>query len=269
MNFVFKKHFILHIPIVIGYNDLVNTILPILFYSTVAGSATILGLLLILWQEQWTKKNSIYLISLAAGVLLTSAFFHLLPEALELTGEQPSLLSSPFFYMLMGFALLYILEQVIVIHTCAEDECDTHSFGIVAALGIGLHSLLDGLVIGIGFEVDFEVGLITTLAVLLHELPEGIFTLSILLHAHLEKKQAVIYTIAVALATPIGALIAILFINNISPLFLGNLLAFAAGTFMYIGASDLIPQTHRISRKANIPLVLLGGIFIFALTQIL
>lgn len=244
----------------------VNIFVPIAIYSTIAGSATILGLLLVLWKNQWTKRNSIYLISLAAGVLLTTAFFHLLPEAIELTKESKSVLSSPFFFTLVGFVLLYILEQVIVIHTCAEEKCDTHSFGIVAAVGIGLHSLLDGIVIGVGFEVSFEVGFIASLAVLLHELPEGIFTLGILLNAKMPLKRAVAYTVIVALATPIGALLTYAFIGKISELILGNALALAAGTFLYISASDLIPQTHKDSRVGNFPLVILGGLFIFALS---
>lgn len=243
-----------------------NLLIPTVVYSTIAGSATVLGLLLVLWQEQWTKKNSIYLISLAAGVLLTSAALHLLPESIELTEKKGGVFSSPYFFLLVGFGFLYILEQVIVIHTCAEEECDTHSFGIISALGIGFHSLLDGIVIGVGFEVSFTIGLVTSLAVLLHELPEGIFTLSILLHAGLRLKKAILYTVLVALATPVGALLAFFLIKNVSMTLLGNLLAVAAGTFLYIGASDLIPQTHKISRKANIPLVLLGSLFIIGIS---
>lgn len=246
-----------------------NTLLSTVLYSTIAGSATVFGLLLVLWQEKWTKRNSIYLISFAAGVLITSAFIHLLPESIELTKDPKSLFQSPFFFIIIGFALLYILEQVIVIHTCAEEDCDTHSFGIIAAIGIGFHSLLDGIIIGVGFEVDFKVGLITSLAVLLHELPEGIFTLGILLHAQMSLKKAVIYTVLVALATPVGALFAYAFIQNVSLPFLGNLLALAAGTFLYIGASDLIPQTHRISRKANVPIVLFGGLFVMVVSTFL
>lgn len=258
-----------HRSILIRYNEIVNTLFATILYSTIAGSATVVGLLLVLWQEKWTKRNSIYLISLAAGVLLTSAFIHLLPEAIELVPDPKTLFASPFFFIIIGFALFYILEQVIVIHTCAEEDCDTHSFGIVAAVGIGFHSLLDGIVIGIGFEVNFTVGLITSLAVMLHELPEGIFTLSILLHSQMSLKKAVWYTVLVALATPIGALLAYVFIRNVSFSLLGNLLAVAAGSFLYIGASDLIPQTHRISRKANVPLVLLGGVFVIFVSTFL
>lgn len=209
------------------------------------------------------------MVSMAAGVLMTTAFSHLLPEAIELSGISVGWFGSPFFFALVGFVTLYIFEQAIVIHTCAEDNCAAHSFGIVASLGIGLHSLLDGIVIGIGFEVSTEVGLITSLAVLLHEIPEGIFTMSILLNSSMKLKKAVIYTIVVALATPIGAWMSLIFIKRISPLILGNMLAFAAGTFIYIAASDLIPQTHKVSRKANVPLVIMGGVFIFLISKLL
>lgn len=252
-----------------GYTGTVNSFLPVLVYSTIAGSATILGLALILWQENWARRNSIYLISLAAGVLITSAFFHLLPEAIELTEGSKNISTSPYLYLLLGFGLLYIIEQIIVIHTCAEEECATHSFGIIAAVGIALHSLLDGFVIGVGFEVDFKIGLITSLAVLLHELPEGIFTLSILLHSKLPMKKAIWYTIVVALATPLGAFLSYFFLKDLSLLVLGNFLALAAGSFLYIAASDLIPQTHRISRKANVPLVILGSVFIVLISSVM
>lgn len=246
-----------------------TTLFSTIFYSSIAGAATILGLLLVLSNERWTKRNSIYIISVAAGVLITTAFSHLLPESIELTQDSKSVFTSPYFFLLIGFGVFYILEQIIVIHTCAEENCDIHSFGIMATIGITLHSLIDGIIIGVGFEVDFKIGIISTLAVLLHEVPEGIFTLGILLHAEMSKKKAVFYTFIVALATPLGALVSYFFIKNISSLLLGNLLALAAGTFLYIAASDLIPQTHKISRKANIPLVILGGAFIFWVSNLL
>ena len=250
-----------------------NTFIPTLFYSSVAGAATILGLLLVLWQAQWAKRNSIYLISFAAGVLLTTAFLNLLPESIELTKSSSSMFLSPYFFLLLGFAMFYILEQAIVIHTCQEEGCNTHSFGIIAAIGIAFHSLIDGVIIGIGFEVDYRIGLVSTVAVLVHELPEGIFTLGILLHAKMAVKKAVFYTVIVALATPVGAVVANAFAQKISLLVLGNIIAFAAGTFFYIGASDLLPQTHQISRKANVPLVIFlvifGGLFIIFLSTVL
>lgn len=239
-----------------------------IIYSSIAGSATIVGLLLVLWKEKWAKDHSIYLISAAAGVLITTAFFHLMPDAVELAKDSKNIFYSPYFFALLGFGVLYILEQAVVFHTCTEGDCDTHSFGIVAAFGIGLHSLLDGIVIGVGFEVSNTIGFITALAVILHELPEGIFTLSILLHAKMSLKNAIIYTVVVALATPIGAVLAGLFIKDISQVLLGNLLALAAGSFVYIAASDLIPQTHKVSRKANVPLMIFGSAFIILISSI-
>lgn len=233
-----------------------------LIYSVLAGGATVLGLLLILKKEKWARKNSLYLISFAAGTLLATAFFHLMPEALEL-------FSPALFYVLLGFLVLYILEQVIVIHTCQEPGCESHSFGIMAALGIGFHSLLDGIVIGVGFETSYLMGILTALAVLFHELPEGIFTLSILFHAGIVKKKAVLYTVLVALATPLGALLAFFIFRNVSEQILGLLLALSAGSFLYIAASDLIPQTHKISDRKNIPLLLGGVVFVLLISSFL
>jgi len=247
----------------------VNSLSLTIIYSVIAGSATFVGLFLVLRFKEWTKKHSIYLISAAAGVLMTTAFFHLLPEAIELAADSLSMFSSPYFFVLLGFGVLYITEQVIVIHSCAEEDCENHSFGIIPAIGIGIHSLMDGVVIGVGFEVSNTIGILTAMAVILHELPEGIFTFGILVHSHLSIKKSIIYTSLVALATPVGAIISYFAIKSIEPLFLGNMLAFAAGTFIYIAASDLIPQTHKVSRKANVPFVLAGSVFIMIIATFL
>lgn len=244
-----------------------NTLFFILFYSLLAGFATIAGLLIVLWQEKWARKNSIYLISLAAGVLITTALLNLLPESLKLLPLQDNIWLSPFFSLIIGFGLFYVIEQLIVIHTCVEENCETHTFGIVAALGIGFHSLIDGIVIGVGFELDYRIGLISSLAVIVHELPEGIFTLGFLLHANMSLKKAVIYTTAVALATPLGAILTYVFIKDVPQTLLGYILAIAAGSFLYIGASDLIPQTHKVSRKASALLVVLGALFVILITN--
>lgn len=246
-----------------------NSLTLTIIYSVIAGSATFVGLLLVLWFKDWTKKHSIYIISAAAGVLMTTAFFHLMPEAIELAQDAVNIFSSPYFFVLLGFMVLYIVEQIIVIHACAEEDCGSHSFGIISAIGIGIHSLMDGIVIGVGFEVSNTIGILTAMAVILHELPEGIFTFGILVHSHLSTRKSIIYTSLVALATPVGAIASFFLIKSINLIFLGDMLAFAAGTFIYIAASDLIPQTHKVSRKANIPFVLAGSVFIIILATLL
>lgn len=228
----------------------------IIFYSFLAGGATLLGVFLLLWQESWTRKNTTLLVSFSAGVLISAALAHLIPEAIELS-------SSAFLFTLGGFLIFYLLENLIMFHSCTEEGCPTHIFGLTSAVGLGFHSLVDGIAIGVGFEVSMEVGIIATLAVLLHELPEGIATLSILFQAGIEKEKALLYSFGVALATPLGAILILLLGKIFSRNILGILLAIAAGSFLYVAASDLIPQTHKKFSPKNVFFFVLGVIFIY------
>lgn len=212
-----------------------------------------LGLACVIFFSKQVQKYSFGIVSFAAGVLLATSFLHLAPESYEIIGEKA------FFWTVVGFAIFYVLESIIGYHVCRENEdCDYHTMGPVAGMGIFFHSLIDGIAIAIGFEVSSTLGLVTTMAVMLHEFPEGIFTLSILLHSGLKKKKAIVGTLLVALATPFGALLTILFAPNLSVETLGILLALASGSFLYIGASDLVPESHKARSLSSAIFVMLG-----------
>ncbi len=237
-----------------------ETLVPIL-YAAVAGSATLIGLLMVLFAKKFVKKYSFGIVSLAAGVLLGTAFFHLLPEANELVGEDF------LFWTLIGFVFFFIIEALVGFHACREEgELDDHChvLGPVASMGILFHSLVDGVAIAIGFEIDPALGLVTAVAVMIHELPEGIFTLSVLLHSKMKLERAVWWTVLVALATPVGALLTILFAPNLTEETLGIFLAIAGGTFLYIAASDLIPESHK-SRSLWTGLMMFIGLLLMYL----
>ena len=227
-------------------------LLNILIYGILAGLATIAGMFLVLKNESWARKNTIYLISFSAGVLLSVAFSHLIPEALDLN-------SNALLWLLFGFVFFYILEHLIIIHSCQEDDsCTVHPIDKIALLGMGFHSLMDGIIIGIGFEISNTLGLLTTLAVLLHKLPDGISMVSVLLHSDYSKTKARNSSLLVASMTPIGAILSFLFLKNISTGILGIFLAVAAGSFLYIASADLIPEIHKKSKILNIVLLLIG-----------
>lgn len=230
--------------------------LTALFYSFLAGLATILGIYLVLWQKNWTQKNAIYLISFAAGALLAVAFLNLIPEAQELN-------SKALFVVLLTFLFFYLLEHSLILHRCRGNRCrgedpKTHNLGVLSLLGIGFHSLIDGAVIVLGFEVSPSLGILATLSVILHEIPEGISSISILLYARYPQKRAVFLSWLVALATPLGAILTLFLFREVSPQFLGWGLAFAAGSFLYVAAADLIPQIHKEYKILNIFFVFLG-----------
>jgi ZIP family zinc transporter/zinc and cadmium transporter len=170
--------------------------------------------------------------------------------------------------VLFTIIAFYILEHTIGIHTCREGECDVHSIGILAFAGITIHSLIDGIVIGIGFEADVKIGLASTIAILLHKLPVGISVTAIFLHSGFERRKTVVRAWIVALATPVGALVSYFFIQSVEESLLGLLLAFSAGSLIYVGASDLLPETHKNFKRSNILLVLIGVSLVYFVSYI-
>lgn len=219
--------------------------------SSLSAIAVIIGIYLVFSKEEWALRNTVLFLSFSAGVILAVVFTHILPEAL---GLYPPGLN----VVLFTIIAFYILEHTIGIHTCREGECDVHNIGILAFAGITIHSLIDGIVIGIGFEADLKIGLASTLAVLLHKLPVGISVTAIFLHSGFERKKTVVRAWIVALATPVGALISYFFVQSVEEGLLGLLLAFSAGALIYVGASDLLPETHKNFKRSNILLVLIG-----------
>lgn len=232
-------------------DNLLNTII----YSFLAGLASLGGAYLVYYFSNWAKKNLVFLISFAVGVLLANAFFHLLPEAVKITPLWP-------YWALGAIAFFYLMEQAIMVHACREEECEVHAMGEISLLGIGFHSLVDGLTIGIAFQAGFAVGLLAALAVILHKVAEGGCLYTLLIGGRFSKKTSLVFSWLVALMTPTGALLAYYFTRQFSGEALGWLLAAAAGSFIYIGASDLVPATHKKQSWLNVCLMLLGVGFV-------
>ena len=237
----------------------------IIFYSTLAGLSTILGIILVTFNEKIVLRYSHYVNSFAAGLILGIAFFHLFPESMKLT-------SKAFLFIVTGFLLFYLLESGIVIHSGSEIHFDKkdihhHNKGVVMFSGLFFHSFIDGIIIGVSFGVGPKLGLLTSLGVILHELPEGVTTFSLLLNS-LKRSTALKMSLAVALATPLGALICLAFVGNLSELILGNLIAITGGSFLYIAASDLIPETHSTKGLQNAGFLLLGVLLLFLLSNL-
>lgn len=234
-----------------------NQFWSILIYGLLAGAATLAGIYLVMLKEDWSRRNSILLISFSAGVLLSVGLGHLLPEA------ETSVANAPF-WLLTSFVFFYIIEHSLILHTCFESgECEAHPIDRIALIGLGFHSLLDGIVIGVSFEISVALGAVATLSVILHKLPDGISMSSILLHSGYKRSRILLYSWLVALATPIGAIGSFILLRDLSPNILGILLAVAAGSFLYVAATDLIPEIHKKSQLLNIILVVLGIAFPF------
>lgn len=209
-----------------------------LLYALVTSGATIFGGLLPL-SKTFQHVELRYLVGFASGAVISIAFFDMLPE---MGVESPLMLA-------IGFFATYLIEKLVLIHTCEEAECESHTIGLVALIGIGLESLIDGVAIAIGFSVAPALGLSIAIAVCIHEVPRG-FSTTVIMKQSQYRLLIILMALGVdALFTPLGALVGWLLPSALFK----HLIGFAAGTFLYIGASDLLPEAHR---RFNIKVVL-------------
>lgn len=188
------------------------------------------------------KKVLIYLVSFAAGTLLGDAFIHLIPEAFSEI-ENTVLLSLS---ILTGILTFFVMEKFLHWRHCHEVACDDHPhpFSYVLLVGDVLHNFIDGLIIAASYLVSIPVGIATTLAVIFHEIPQEIGDFGSLLYAGFKKTKALLFNFLTALTAILGAIFVLAL--NINDGSLTKLLVpFAAGGFIYIASSDLIPELHK------------------------
>ena len=232
----------------------------VLAFSVIAGIATLIGTTLVFYKEKWSRANSMYLISFAAGIMLATALVHIIPESLKLNEKGAGIA------ILAGILMFYLLQTFMMFHS-HEEEHQIHQIGILALIGLTFHSLLDGVAIVAGFEVSAQIGVLTTLAVLLHELPEGVMTTGILMHSGMKRSKILGYSILVAIATPIGAILSHFVLSGISEGLIGILLALAGGSFIYVAAVELIPETQKELKLPNVASLIAGVLFITVISQ--
>jgi len=223
-----------------------------LIYALIATVSSIFGGLLPLYTKIRDLRTQ-YLIGFASGLLISTALFEMLPEALSKLG--PGDFGAP---LLAGFFSLYLVEKAVMIHACTERECDIHHAGWVGMIGLGLESLLDGIAIAIGYLASPVLGLFIGMAVVAHELPVGFSTTVIMRASGYSVRDSLLALLATSLPTLLGAMLSWAFPVKL----FGAILAFTAGTFVYIGASDLLPEAHRRVDWAVVATVLSGAALI-------
>lgn len=208
----------------------------------------------------------------AAGVLVSVPLFDLLPESLKLAEEVHVPVQHVMYAVALGFIFLYVLERYFSVHrVCENNVCENRRHpkgGFLGAIELSAHSFVDGFAIGLGFHVDVHVGIIVAVAVISHDFSDGINTVTVMLHANNSLKSSIGMLLVDATTPILGAIVA-LFIT-IPEQYLVLLLPFFAGGFLYLGASDLLPEAH----EKNPPLVVLvsslaGFLLIFVVTRFL
>jgi zinc and cadmium transporter len=202
---------------------------------------SLIGVFTLALKRDTLSKILLFLVSFAVGGLFGDTFIHLLPEAFTKLGAN--LTTS--LYIIAGILIFFILEKFIRWRHCHVPSSEGHLHPVVTLnlIGDGVHNLIDGMIIAASFSVSIPIGVATTLAVILHEIPQEIGDFGVLVHGGLPVKKALFFNFLSAITAILGALISLI----IGPYIKGytvSIIPITAGGFLYIAGSDLIPELH-------------------------
>ena len=222
---------------------------------------SLIGIFSLSFKEEIIKKYVSIFISLAVGALLGDAFIHLIPQSFE-NISNTNVVS---ILIIVGIIIFFIIEKFLHWHHHGEDKEQTHihPVGKMILFTDGFHNLIDGIIIGVSFLISIPVGIATTIAVILHEIPQEIGDFAVLIHAGYSKKRALLLNFISALMAILGVIIALIF-GSVAEKFTIWVLPIAAGGFIYIAVADLIPElqkTKKIKYSLFQFLTILIGIF--------
>jgi zinc and cadmium transporter len=227
----------------------------VLLASGLACVVTTVGIYIIGWFEPWAKRNAVYFMSFAAGVLISVSFVHIIPKSFEMNPSAP-------IFLLLGFMGLYLFNRFLNVFVCQQRDCPELAMGIVPMLGIGFHSFLDGMIYSVTFNVSIFTGIVAAIGMVLHEFPEGIVTFVLLDRANFDRRRSVLYAfLAAGISTPLGTVLSYPLIQKIDQATLGLLLALSAGALVYVGASHLLPEVEKENRRYTL-ISLITGILV-------
>jgi len=211
--------------------------------SVIVISAVSLTGVIVLWlKDKQLEKILLYLVSFSVGGLFGDAFIHLIPEAIEEGGFGISVS----LLILLGILFSFAVEKFLQWRHChiPTSSEHPHSFAYMNLFGDTVHNLIDGLIVGGSYLVSIPIGISTTLAVIFHEIPQEIGDFGVLIHGGFDKKKAVWFNFSTALTAVLGAIIALVLGATLEG-FIPLLIPFAAGNFIYIAGSDLIPELRK------------------------
>ncbi len=244
----------------------------------IVSSIAFAGLFFLSINDKALKSLIFILVSFSVGALFGDAFIHLIPQAFE-SGISSSKISA---FILLGILIFFALEKFIHwrhSHGEEDETCEVHKkksqikpIGYVILLSDAAHHFLDGMIIAASYLVSVEVGIATTIAVVLHEIPQEIGRFGLLVHSGFTRAKSLLFNFYSALFSILGAIISLLLSGKIGG-FTPFIISIAAGGFIYIAGSDLVPEIHKTSdpKKSTIQFIsILGGIalmFLFLLIE--
>lgn len=219
--------------------------------AILAGLADIVGGLLPFYSK--TRGLSVrYILAFAAGTVVAAAFFELLPEAN---------VEDNWLFLGLGFFAYYLIEKGLELHACGETECEARGVSWITVLGMASDNIIDGIGIGVGFMVDPVLGVLITLAVIAHEVPQGMTTTVIMREAGYKLNRIVPMLIFAGAMYPIGVAVS----RFVPERFEQPAIAFVAGVFIYVGASALLGEAHKRFNYKVVMVFVLGSLMALGL----
>jgi zinc and cadmium transporter len=221
----------------------ISCIILSMFYSIIASaivsSISIIGL--ISAKVKFFQLNTRLFVALSAGALIGDVFIHILPEVIQ----EKSFVSDDLLFVIVGILAMFVLEAILKWQHCHEEQNSHHHhhLGKMSIAGNLVHNFIDGIVIASSFAISTQLGLITTMAIILHEIPHEFGNYMVLIHSGFTHRKAVIYNLLTALAGLAGTITTGLLLTQIQSIQI-PITTFAAGTLLYIAMSDLIPEVH-------------------------
>jgi zinc and cadmium transporter len=197
-----------------------------------------IGVLFVGLKEAFIQRILMVLVGFSSGSLIGAAFIDLLPEALEETGEVM------FSYVIVGIVFFFAMEKFLYWRHCHDGKCEVHMFAYLNLIGDGVHNFIDGITIAASFLVSSPLGFAVTLAVVFHEIPQELGDFGVLIYSGFGKKKALTYNFICALTAVGGSLVTYYLASSIQGV-AHALVPFAAGGFIYIAATDLMPELHK------------------------
>lgn len=190
-------------------------------------------------KEDLLNKILLVLVSLSAGALMGGAFIHLIPKSIEKFGNGDILI-----FVLVGLILFFIIEKILHWRHCHKGKCDVHTFHYMNLVDDSIHNFIDGVIIAASFSLSVPLGLTTLVAIVTHEILQEIDDFGVLVYGGFEKKKVIIMNFLVALLVVLGGVVGYFISHGITQA-TAFLLPFAAGGFIYIAATDLVPEIKK------------------------
>ncbi|MEO0255299.1 MAG: ZIP family metal transporter [candidate division WOR-3 bacterium] len=240
-------------------------LLNIIISTIIVSLISLIGIIFLIISKDIFEKLLFFLISLAAGALIGGSLLHLMPHSLEKIEPLSS-----FWIFILGFVSFFLLERILRWRHCHEFDCPIHPVTYLSLIGDSIHNFIDGVVIASSFLINFHFGIITTLIVLAHELPQELSDYAILIYGGMGKIKALIFNFITGLTSFIGGIAGYFFLRSENLIL--YILPFVAGNFFYISASDLIPELHNetnLKKSINSFLYFISGILLISFLKLI